>query len=45
MAAIGPVAEETLQNYGALNVLRPEANFHLRPLIRAMATAWGARGT
>jgi uroporphyrinogen-III synthase len=45
LAAIGPVVEETLQNHGAGNVLRPEANFHLKPLIRAMATAWGARGT
>lgn len=45
MAAIGPVVEETLQNYGAKNVLRPESNFHLKPLIRAMATTWGARRT
>jgi uroporphyrinogen-III synthase len=43
IAAIGPVVEETLQSYGVGNALRPESNFHLKPLIRAMAAAWGAR--
>jgi uroporphyrinogen-III synthase len=43
IAAIGPVVEETLQNYGARTVLRPESNFHLKPLIRAMASAWSSR--
>jgi len=43
IAAIGPVVEETLQSYGVANALRPESNFHLKPLIRAMATAWSAR--
>jgi uroporphyrinogen-III synthase len=43
IAAIGPVVEETLQNYGVGNALRPESNFHLKPLIRAMASARDAR--
>jgi uroporphyrinogen-III synthase len=43
IAAIGPVVEETLRGYGVAEVLRPESNFHLKPLIRAIAAAWSAR--
>ncbi|MGO9673815.1 MAG: uroporphyrinogen-III synthase [Methylocella sp.] len=40
MAAIGPVVEETLRGQGASDILRPDSNFHLKPLVRAIATAW-----
>jgi uroporphyrinogen-III synthase len=42
IAAIGPVVEETLRRHGVTNILRPETNFHLKPLVRAIATAWSA---
>jgi uroporphyrinogen-III synthase len=43
VAAIGPVAEETLRNYGIAAVVRPDTNFHLKPLVNAIAAAWRAR--
>lgn len=43
IAAIGPVVEETLQRYGAANVLRPEPIFHLKPFVRTIAADWHAR--
>jgi uroporphyrinogen-III synthase len=42
IAAIGPVAEETLRSHGVTEILRPESSFHLKPLVRAIAAAWGA---
>lgn len=41
IAAIGPVVEETLQRHGITKILRPETNFHLKPLVRAIALAEG----
>ncbi len=43
IAAIGPVVEETLRTHGVTEILRPESSFHLKPLVRAIAAAWGAR--
>jgi uroporphyrinogen-III synthase len=43
IAAIGPVVEETLRSHGVTEILRPESNFHLKPLVRAIAAAWSAR--
>jgi uroporphyrinogen-III synthase len=43
IAVIGPVVEETLRGHGVTAVLRPDTSFHLKPLVRAIATAWGAR--
>ncbi len=43
VAAIGPVVEEALRQHGIVRVIRPEASFHLKPLVRAIAAAWSAR--
>lgn len=43
VAAVGPVAEETLRNYGIAAVVRPDTNFHLKPLVNAIAAAWSVR--
>ena len=43
IAAIGPVVEETLRRRGVANTLRPDTQFHLKPLVRAIAAAWSAR--
>ena len=43
IAAIGPVVEETLRRHGATSIVRPEASFHLKPLVRAIITAWRMR--
>jgi uroporphyrinogen-III synthase len=43
VAAIGPVVEETLRRHGLVRVIRPETNFHLKPLVRAIAVAWSKR--
>ena len=43
IAAIGPVVEETLRGHGVTNILRPDSNFHLKPLVRAIAAAWSRR--
>ena len=43
IAAIGPVAEETLRRHGVTNILRPDTSFHLKPLVRAIAAAWSSR--
>jgi len=39
IAAVGPVVEEALRRCGAVDVVRPDANFHLKPLVRAIVTA------
>jgi uroporphyrinogen-III synthase len=39
IAAIGPVVEETLRRFGVTSAVRPQASFHLKPLIRAII-AW-----
>jgi uroporphyrinogen-III synthase len=43
IAAVGPVVEETLRRHGVANILRPEASFHLKPMVRAIAADWAAR--
>ncbi len=43
IAAIGPVVEETLRGHGVKNIVRPDSNFHLKPLVRAIAGAWSRR--
>jgi uroporphyrinogen-III synthase len=43
IAAVGPVVEETLRRHGVTNILRPDANFHLGPLVRTIAAAWSTR--
>lgn len=43
IAAIGPVVEEALRRHGVAAVVRPQTSFHLKPLVRAIASAWGAR--
>ncbi len=43
IAAIGPVVEETLRRHGAINIVRPKLSYHLKPLVRAIAAAWGAK--
>jgi uroporphyrinogen-III synthase len=40
IAAVGPVVEERLRQFGVEAIIRPEASFHLKPLVRAMADAW-----
>ena len=42
IAAIGPVVEETLRQRGITTTLRPRASFHLKPLLREIAAAWGS---
>jgi uroporphyrinogen-III synthase len=43
IAAIGPVVEDALHAHGFKAALRPESNFHLKPLVRAIATEWSRR--
>ena len=43
IAAIGPVVEESLRRHGVTTVLRPDKNFHLKPLDELIAAAWDAR--
>jgi uroporphyrinogen-III synthase len=43
IAAVGPVVEETLHRHGVTNILSPDANFHLGPLVRTIAAAWSIR--
>lgn len=38
IASIGPVVEETLKRRGIKNVMQPESVFHLKPLVRAIAS-------
>lgn len=42
-AAVGPVVEETLRRHGVTNILRPDASFHLGPLVRTVAAAWSTQ--
>jgi uroporphyrinogen-III synthase len=42
IAAIGPVIETTLRELGVRTILRPERNFHLKPLVNVIAAAWQA---
>lgn len=39
IAAIGPVVAESLQRHGLTATLTPDANFHMKPLVRAII-AW-----
>jgi uroporphyrinogen-III synthase len=41
IAAVGPVMEQALQAHGLKSVVHPQASFHLKPLVRAIA-AWRA---
>lgn len=41
IAAVGPVMEQALAAHGLKSVVQPQANFHLKPLVRAIA-AWRA---
>lgn len=43
IAAIGPVVEDTLHRCGIATTVRPETSFHLRPLVRAIVSAWNGR--
>lgn len=43
IAAVGPVVEETLHQYGLSAHIRPERSFHLKPLVRAITAAWRLR--
>jgi uroporphyrinogen-III synthase len=40
IAAVGPVAEDSLKALGVTNVIRPANAFHLKPLVRAIVEAW-----
>jgi uroporphyrinogen-III synthase len=42
IASIGPVVTQTLAKHGITDVIQPQASFHLKPLIRAIAIAWSA---
>lgn len=41
LAAVGPVVEQALHQHGLAPALRPDGNFHLKPLVRAIQ-AWRA---
>jgi uroporphyrinogen-III synthase len=41
VASIGPVVEEALHHHGILQMVQPEAAFHMKPLLRTIA-AWNA---
>ena len=41
VASIGPVVEEALHRRGILQMVQPEAAFHMKPLLRTIA-AWNA---
>lgn len=43
VAAIGPVVEAALNAYGVTASIRPETSFHLKPLVRAISSAWNRR--
>jgi len=43
VASIGPIVEQTLEAHGVSSVIQPQANFHLRPLVKAIIAAWSAR--
>jgi uroporphyrinogen-III synthase len=43
IAAVGPVTENALAAHGLKSAIHPEASFHLKPLVRAIADAWRAR--
>ncbi len=40
IAAIGPVMESALAARGLSSVVRPGASFHLKPMVKAICTAW-----
>jgi len=42
IAAIGPGIETALRELGVRTILRPERNFHLKPLVNVIAAAWQA---
>jgi hypothetical protein len=37
------VVEKTLRRHGVANILRPDSNLHLKPLVRAIAAGCSAR--
>ncbi|MEJ0049924.1 MAG: uroporphyrinogen-III synthase [Methylovirgula sp.] len=41
VASIGPVVEEALHRHGIVQMVQPEAAFHMKPLLRTIA-AWNA---
>ena len=43
IAAIGPVMEGALAAYGLSSAIRPSASFHLKPMVKAICTAWKVR--
>ncbi|MDR3527141.1 MAG: uroporphyrinogen-III synthase [Rhizomicrobium sp.] len=43
IASIGPVVDQTLKAHGLAAAVRPENNFHLKPLVRAIIAAWTTR--
>jgi uroporphyrinogen-III synthase len=43
IAAVGPVTENALAARGLKSAIHPEASFHLKPLVRAIADAWRVR--
>ncbi len=44
VASIGPIVTQTLKSHGVTSVIQPEASFHLKPLVRAIVTAWQEAG-
>ena len=43
IAAIGPVMEGALAAHGLSSAIRPTASFHLKPMVKAICTAWKVR--
>lgn len=43
IAAVGPVTENALAAHGLKSAIHPDASFHLKPLVRAIADAWRTR--
>ena len=43
IAAIGPVMEKALKAHGLSSTIHPESNFHMKPMVNAIAEAWKAR--
>jgi uroporphyrinogen-III synthase len=41
VASIGPIVEEALHRHGVLQMVQPEAAFHMKPLLHTIA-AWNA---
>jgi uroporphyrinogen-III synthase len=43
IAAVGPVTENALAARGLKSAVHPEASFHIKPLVRAIADTWRTR--